>query len=76
MAVARELSAIVTLTNVTGPALEMPPPWVAELKAIVLLVSESEPVDSWSMPPPDVAELFASDEFEIVTCAAVVDAAA
>ena len=52
-------------------------PALAELKAIVVLVSVSVPVDSCAMPPPAGADvLLTSDEFEIVTRTHVVDAAA
>ena len=64
---ASELSATVTFTSVIGPEAEMPAPFVAELKATVVLVSESVPVDPWSMPPPAASDvLLTTDEFETV----------
>ena len=56
--------AMVALIRVTGPALAMPPPVPAELKAIVVLVSVKLPVDSWARAPPEAAVLLTRDEFE------------
>jgi len=40
----------------------MPPPEPAELSVRVVFMSDSLPLDSWSIPPPEAALLLAMDE--------------